>query len=75
MLVDEQVNFDEVIDWILLIMNDVVLVDRLIWINWVGDFGVFDFDCVMVLIMVIIELVQNVIEYVFDLVVEGFVMI
>lgn len=50
-------NFDEVIDWILLIMNDVVLVDRLIWINWVGDFGVFDFDCVMVLIMVIIELV------------------
>ncbi|MCZ6913075.1 MAG: sensor histidine kinase, partial [Rickettsia endosymbiont of Ixodes persulcatus] len=66
MLVDEEVNFDEVVDRIVPIMNDVVLVGRPVRINRVGDLGVLDVDCAMVLVMVIIELVQNAIEHVYD---------
>ena len=66
MSVDEEVDFDEVVDRILPMMNDVATVDTPIRISRVGDFGVLDADRATALVMVITELVQNAIEHAFD---------
>ena len=62
---DERVDFDKIVDQLLVMLNDVADAGSRVKLRRTGSFGVLDADVATPLVMVLTEVVQNAIEHAF----------